>query len=320
MRRRQYIGIFLGIIVGTLVLLNVLAYQHAYAFLHFSMSDIVSKTPDTNSVSGKLALLIKGLSISRPQSSMNPDSLHPDCHDQAIPVDAQLTLGAWFCPGSSGKLVILFHGYAMEKSSLINEARVLHAENHAVLLVDFRGSGASSAAYTTIGYVEAEDVAASVHYAREHYSFEKIILFGQSMGAAAIFRAVDQLDIKADALIVESIFDDLFNTVINRFNNLGVPYFPSAFLLMFWGSAQTDFNAFAHSPVDYARSILYPVLFLHGEQDNKARLPMTMQVYNAVPAGEKKIVIFSETGHESLYRRHPAQWRSEVLSFMAKID
>ena len=306
--------------VGVLVLLNVLAYQHAYAFLHFSTSDTVPGKHDTTSIRGKLALLIRGLSISRPQSSTNPASVHPDCRDQTIPISAQLTLGAWYCAGSSGKLVMLFHGYAMEKSSLVKEAKALLAANHAVLLVDFRGSGTSSAAYTTIGYVEAEDVAASVHYAREHYPYKKLVLYGQSMGAAAILRAVDQLDIKADALIVESVFDDLFNTVINRFDNLGVPHFPSAFLLVFWGGVQADFNAFAHSPIDYAQSISSPVLFLHGERDNKARLPMTMQVYDAVPAQQKQMVIFPETGHESLYRRHPAQWQSAVLNFLSTID
>src|SRR5690606_39931005 len=168
---------------------------------------------------------------------------------------SRLDLAAWYCTGSSNKLIILFHGYAMEQSALINEAKALLAIGHAVLLVDFRGSGTSSAAYTTIGYVEAEDVAASVRYVREHYAYKKIILYGQSMGAAAIFRAVDQLGIAPDALIVESIFDGLFNTVINRFDNLGVPYFPGAFLLLFWGGVQADFNAFAHNPVDYAQAI-----------------------------------------------------------------
>ncbi|MDT8364234.1 MAG: alpha/beta fold hydrolase [Nitrosomonas sp.] len=310
----------LGVMVGGLILLNMLAYQHAYAFLHFLASDTISEKPDTTSIGGKLALLAQGLTIARPQSSVFPVSVHADCRDQVIPVDNRLTLGAWYCAGRSDKLVILFHGYAMEKSSLINEAKALLAANYAVLLVDFRGSGKSSAAYTTIGYVEAEDVAASVRYAREHYSYNKIILYGQSMGAAAIFRAVSQLGIKPDALIAESVFDSLFNTVINRFDNLGVPYFPSAFLLVFWGGIQAGFNAFAHNPVDYAQSITYPILFLHGEQDNKARLPMTMKVFDAVPVRQKSIVIFSETGHESLYGRHPAQWRSAVFAFLEKIE
>jgi len=314
------IGILLGITVSGLFLLNVLAYQHAYAFLHFSTSSATSEKFDTTSISGKLALLIQGLSISRPQSSMSSVSVHPDCRDQIISINTELVLGAWYCAGSTDKLIIMFHGYAMEKSSLINEARALLAAGHAVLLVDFRGSGTSSADYTTIGYVEAEDVAASVRYVREYYSYKKIILYGQSMGAAAIFRAVDQLSVTPDALIIESIFDSLFNTVINRFDNLGVPYFPSAFLLVFWGGIQTDFNAFEHNPVDYAQTIVYPVLFLHGEQDNKARLPMTMRVYDAVPVQQKKIVIFPETGHESLYRRHPTLWQSAVLSFLAEMD
>ncbi len=301
-------------------MLNVLAYRHAYTFLHFTASGEALEKVNLTSIGDKLILLIQGLAISKPQSFMIPVSVRSDCRDQTIPTDTQLTLSAWYCAGSSGKLVILFHGYAMEKSSLINEAKALLAANHSVLLVDFRGSGASSAAYTTIGYVEADDVAASVYYAREHYPHKKLILYGQSMGAAAIFRAIDQLDIKPDALIVESVFDSLLNTVINRFDNLNIPYFPSAHLLVFWGGIQADFNAFTHNPVDYARSTTSPVLFLHGEQDNKARLPAAMRVFDAVPTEQKAIEVFSEAGHESLYRRHPAQWRSAVLTFLAKLD
>ena len=76
-------------------------------------------------------------------------------------------MGAWYCPASPEKpLVILFHGYAAEKSSVLNEASVFLELGLSVLLVDFRGSANSSESYTTVGYDEAEDVAAAVCYAK----------------------------------------------------------------------------------------------------------------------------------------------------------
>src|ERR1051326_57080 len=73
---------------------------------------------------------------------------------------------------------------AGEKSGTILEARAFLEMGFAVLMVDFRGSGESSESYTTVGFLEAEDVAVSVAYAREELHQAKVILYGQSMGAA----------------------------------------------------------------------------------------------------------------------------------------
>jgi alpha-beta hydrolase superfamily lysophospholipase len=87
-------------------------------------------------------------------------------------------------------VVILFHGYSAEKTAVVREARALLDLGASVLLADLRGSGGSSESYTTVGVHEAEDVAAAVRYVRGKLSHENVFLFGRSMGAAAILRAV----------------------------------------------------------------------------------------------------------------------------------
>jgi pimeloyl-ACP methyl ester carboxylesterase len=307
-----------GISLIGFAVLNVLAYQHAHAMLNFSDPDTVSVKSDTSSIIGKIALLFQGITVLRPQSHSDPAGLRKDCINQIITHPEKPSLGAWYCPGSRNGVVVLFHGYAKDKSSLINEARIFLEAQYSVLLVDFRGSWESSETYTTIGYEEAEDVATSVQYVHQHNGHEKIILYGQSMGAAAIFRAVDSFGIKPHAVIVEGIFDDLLNTVSNRFNTLGVPAFPNAHLLVFWGGSQHGFNAFTHNPVDYARAMHFPIMFLHGEKDNKATLSDALRVFKAVPVKQKQFTIFPDIGHESLFKRHPTKWRSEILTFLMR--
>ena len=133
---------------------------------------------------------------------------------------------------------------------MVAEARAFLDMGCSVLLVDFRGSGDSSESYTTVGYYEAEDVAAAVDYARKQLPHSKTILYGGSMGAAAVLRAVASCDVQPDAIIAEAIFDKMLNTVRHRFEAMGVPSFPSAQLLVFWGGRQAGFNGFAHNPVD----------------------------------------------------------------------
>ncbi|NJR40440.1 MAG: hypothetical protein HC781_18420 [Leptolyngbyaceae cyanobacterium CSU_1_4] len=85
-----------------------------------------------------------------------------------------------------------------------------------------------------------------------------MILYGASMGAVAVMRAVAIEKIEPVALILESPFDRLLNTVRHRFEVMGIPSFPSAELIVFWGGVQLGIDGFNHNPVDYARSIDCP--------------------------------------------------------------
>jgi alpha-beta hydrolase superfamily lysophospholipase len=215
--------------------------------------------------------------------------------------------------------VILFHGYSGEKSQMIPEAKALLEMGVSVLLVDFRGSGESSESYTTIGIDEAADVAAAVSYARAYLPQRKLVLYGQSMGAAAILRAVHSCGVKPDAVISEAVFDTLLNTVRHRFEAMGVPSFPNAQLLLFWGGRQARFNGFKHNPVDYATEVQCPILFLHGSDDPLAHADEGRRVFAAVH-GPKWYKEFPRVGHDSGIVAYPMQWREAVNQFLHRAD
>jgi alpha-beta hydrolase superfamily lysophospholipase len=211
--------------------------------------------------------------------------------------------------------VLLFHGYGAEKSSLVNEAKVFLGLGCSVMLVDFRGSGESSEAYTTVGYHEGLDVAAAVQYAQTNLPRARLVLYGQSMGAAAILRAVYASGVKPDAVILEAVFDSLLHTAQNRFHLMKIPAFPNAQLLLFWGGWQAGFNPFNHNPVTYASRVSCPALFLHARNDPRARLEDARAVFAAVPA-PKEFREFPDLGHASTLARYPAQWRQTVQKFL----
>ncbi len=296
---------------------NILAYRHAHAMMNFSDHHVRGLKLEEMSVTQKIKALFLGVDLSRPSSNVSHAELADNCQSISIPTIEISSIGAWYCPAKNGqRLAILFHGYLMDKSSLIEEAKILLQAQYSVLLVDFRGSWESSDSYTTIGYFDADDVAAAVNYAQQHFPHEKVVLYGQSMGAAAIFRAVHSHQISADAIIVEAIFDRLLSTVKNRFHILGVPAFPGAHILVFWGGLQAGFNGFLHNPADYARSVKIPTLFLHGENDDRAKLQDTYTVYEKVPAA-KHLSVFPDTVHESHLARHPEKWEKDIMAFLA---
>src|SRR5262249_1798820 len=96
---------------------------------------------------------------------------------------------------------------------------------YSTFLVDFRGSGGSGGNVTTIGVSEAEDVASAWEYARKLTPGQPVVLFGQSMGAAAVLRALSLRTAEPAAVVLECPFDRLLSTVENRFTSMGLPAF-----------------------------------------------------------------------------------------------
>jgi uncharacterized protein len=216
--------VFAVLLACGFIALNALAYRHAYAMMHFTKATERTLEPEKLTVRQKFSVLLQGVSLPRPETKIPPSGLGPGARSLKLDSAHEIKLGAWYCAGPAGNpLVILFHGYGAEKSDTLPEAKAFLELDLSVLLVDFRGSGDSSESYTTIGFDEAEDVAAALRYARERLPHPKTILYGESMGAAAILRAVHDCDVKPDAIIVEAVFDNLLNTVRHRFELMGVP-------------------------------------------------------------------------------------------------
>jgi pimeloyl-ACP methyl ester carboxylesterase len=296
-------------------LLNILAFRHASAMLNFDDLGERTSQPEALSFRDKATVLLMGTRIPRPVSAALPEQLAADAREIQISSPDGATLSAWYVSrGDESPLIILFHGYSAEKSSLIDEAREFLATGASVMLVDFRGSGGSSESYTTIGIHEAIDVKGAVDYAQTHLPHRALILYGQSMGAAAILRAGAHHGVEVDGIILESVFDTMLNTVSNRFHTMGVPAFPAAQLLVMWGGVQFGFNGLTHRPMEDIVSLSSPVLFLHGADDPRARLADARRVASQATA-PSTFEVFPGVGHASCLEAAPNQWRQAVNPF-----
>ena len=247
-RRRRRLAV---LVIGPLLLLNVAAFLHARGVTHYATGGTRTGAAQRLGRWEKAKVLATGIILPRPENTLTPAELDLPFTTHTIHEDG-ITLEAWHIPAEDSRgLVLLFHGHGGCKVRLLREAAALHELGYSAFLVDFRGSGGSSESVTTIGVFEADDVAAAVAYARQHWPSQPLALFGQSMGAAAILRAVAR-GASVNAILLECPFDRMLNAVQHRFETMGVPGFPFARLLMFWGGVQNGFNAFAHNPIDYA--------------------------------------------------------------------
>jgi len=95
----------------------------------------------------------------------------------------------------------------------------------------------------------------------------------------------------------------------------GLPAFPAAQLLVFWGGMQQGFNGLTHNPVEYARRTTCPVLLLHGTEDTRVSAAQIQSIYKAL-GGEKHLYFFKGIGHESYVSLRPEEWKECVAHFL----
>lgn len=318
MKRRTVLG--LATIAAIMIVgVNAVAYLQARAMTRFADSGSRTRPPEELNVLGTARTVLTGVNVPRPRNGATPARLGLQFETHRITTTRGDVLDAWHIPvPSAATLVLVFHGYASSKSALIPIASALHELGHAALLVDFHGSGESSGDGTSLGYLEADDVAAAADYAKRAWPSQTLVFYGFSMGGAAVLRAIDAAGARPERIIVEATFDTLLNTAKSRFRAMGLPPTPFAELLLFWGGVQWEFDPFTLNPIDYARSVRCPALILHGERDARVPPSQAQALQRAMPGA--RLVLFPGARHALLARQQPEQWKTEVGAFLASAE
>ncbi len=294
------------------LLINLLTALHAWNFTHFSAEVKKPLQPEQLSMSGKLSALAFGVDMPRPTNESEPSQPF-----ETVNIPAEKNLEAWHIKADSAKgTVILFHGYGGKKSGMLDKSDEFLGIGYSTLLVDFRGSGGSEGTQTTIGYEEAEEVRAAFDFLNVKGE-QNIVLFGTSMGAVAVMKALHDYQLPASATIVECPFGTMYETTCARFRAMGVPTVPLAHVLMFWGGTLNGFWAFSHNPIEYAKGIQCPTLLLYGEQDARVSRQETDAIYNNL-AGKKSLKTYPLAGHENYLIKYHDEWVKDVEAFLRK--
>ena len=259
----------------------------------------------------------KKLGFSRPEHYQLPSDRSLNYTTERIKINNSQWLETWLinpATVTNKGTVILFHGKNNSKSSSIEQAIAFLNLGYRTLLVDFQGVGGSSGSTTTIGVKESQDVITAFNYVRDRYS-EPVILYGVSMGSAAILRAIAKHNLNPDAIILELPFARLTSAVKLRLQREKIPAFPLTELFIFWGGIYHGFNGFAHNSIDYAHRVNCPTLILHGEQDMTVKKVGVKELFNNIPS-QKKLVGFVDAKHQLLIKVNPQLWKESVTDFL----
>jgi hypothetical protein len=174
-------------------------------------------------------------------------------------------INGWFVPDTDSRSVLLwFHGNAGNLSHRVDLLRLLHHELKTnIFMVDFREYGRSEGVVSEEG--TQQDALAAYDYllTRSDIDSEKIIVFGQSLGAAVAVELATSRDLQG--LILEAPF-----TSIREMARVVFPWLPIG-----------RFLSTKYDSISKIKQIRVPFLVMHGDQDEVIPFSQGQQLYEA---------------------------------------
>ena len=296
------------------ILFNIIIACHTYTITHFydkKISDTIQP--------GNLSKILFGTKQFKKKDIVNTDSSYKIF---TITTKDGIHLNAWednpdkpFGKSYIGT-VILFHGFGGNKNSFIeHEAVVFHRLGYKVLMIDFRAHGNSEGISSTIGINEAKDVKAAYDYVVKQGE-KNIVLYGVSMGAASITKAVHDYYLKPSKIILDMPYATLYNAIKGYLKIANIPVQPVTPFLLFWASVENGTWGFNMNPGEYAKTINCPVLLEWGMKDERVTETETEFIFKNLDSRNKLMIKYAHSGHESLLQKEPEKWTSVITTFL----
>jgi alpha-beta hydrolase superfamily lysophospholipase len=311
-RRKWFKKIFFTVVI-LFLLINLILISQAYHLTHFYEHGTVKSTEaQTSNFWGQASVVFFGLKQQKLTAETLPDSAFSDIK---LTTKDSLTLDGWFIPVPHSKgTVALFHGNGSEKSANLSQSNTFNEMGYSTVLIDFRAHGSSKGNTCTIGYHEAEDVKLAYEFLEKNGE-KNIILYGISMGAATITKAIADYNLAPKKIILEMPFASLIETAEGKMRMAKLPAEPFGGLLTFWGGVINGFWAYDMKPKEFVKKIKCPVLLQWGRKDKGVTETEINELFKNISA-YKKLVIYENSGHENLCESEPDKWEESILDFL----
>lgn len=221
-------------------------------------------------------------------------------------------LPAWFVRSRNGAAVVLVHGSASDRSSLLAEFRGLARMGFGVLSYDAPGNGESDGV-ATYGDPERNALAAAVDYvlADEGTKMGAVAAYGFSMGAYTVTQ-VSAADPRIRAVVLAGGIPDAPSQLEHETRGHG-PLAPWAANLA-WSHA--GFDPTVQQPIDVVSLIApRPVMVVSGSGDNVAPAALSRRLFDAA-AEPKQFLLIEGAGHGG-YATADTTYLQRVATFLS---
>jgi uncharacterized protein len=199
-------------------------------------------------------------------SSFTPSDLKLRYEDVSFRTTDGLTLRGWYIPAAktTGKTLILLHGYPADKGNILPVLAFLH-EDFNLLLFDFRYLGESEGSYSTAGVKEIDDLLAAIQFLRSR-GVKEVGVWGFSMGGAVALMAIEKAP-EIKAVVSDSSYASLAQMALQLFR-MPLLNYPIAYLIGLWAKLFLGIDVREVSPAARIRYTALPILLIHSSADS----------------------------------------------------
>ncbi|MFH0826259.1 MAG: alpha/beta hydrolase [Candidatus Omnitrophota bacterium] len=228
-----------------------------------------------------------------------PSEVSLPFEDVSFPTSDGLKLNGWFIaqPGAAYTL-LLFHGNAGNIGHRLDKLLTLRPTGANIFIMDYRGFGKSEGRISEKGFYL--DAKAAYDYLVEIRKIppEQIILYGESLGTAAVIDLAAKVKVKA--IIVEGGF--------SRGRDMATRMYPFIPNFLFSDS---------YNSLKKIKSVDVPKLFIHSRDDEIVPSSLARKLY--LVSQEPKEFVEINGGHNSAFMDSKEEYISAIASFIKNL-
>lgn len=215
--------------------------------------------------------------------------------------------------------VIIIHGYTSEPRGMGMYAQKYHELGYNVLMPSLNGHADSEASTVTMGWKDRLDIVDWVNFIAENYPESKIILHGESMGAATTMMTTgEDLPDNVKVAVADCGYTSVWDIFSNKIkNNFKLHEFPTLYSANVVNKIYSGFDFKEASAIEQLKKSKTPTIFIHGDKDTFVPYEMLDRVYDAC-ASEKEKITIPDSPHARNACVDPELYWNSVIEFINK--
>lgn len=235
-------------------------------------------------------------------------------------IDGYRLVAEEFPERTSETWVLLLHGYTGWKEEMYQFAYWYQKQGYAVLVPDLRCQGESEGDFIGMGWTDHYDCQLWIDHILEESPDAKIVLHGQSMGAATalIMAGSPEVSDHIKAVVSDSAYTtayEMFGDKITEWFHLPAVLFVDSACVML--RLRGGYDLRDASPLRAVEGSRVPILFIHGDEDKMIDVNMSYELYDAA-ACEKELFIVEGAGHAQAQDKDPEAYYGKIEDFLSR--
>lgn len=222
---------------------------------------------------------------------------------------------------NSHKWVLMLHGYTGWKEEMYPFAYWYYNEGYHVVAPDLRCQGESEGDFIGMGWTDHYDCMLWISYILSQDSDAKIVIHGQSMGAATALMMTGEKDISQNisAVVSDCAYTDAYSMFGEKIKQwFYLPAFPIVDTACVVLRMRGGYNLKDASALNAVKKSDTPTLFIHGDADAMISVEMTKQLYDAASC-RKQLLIVEGAGHAQSQDKDPETYYETIRAFLEDV-